>query len=68
MQSPLVEYNFRVVDLFEDLQDGVRLCRAIQLLQHDSSILLVARISSYSNIKDAFSVQLSPFVFHEFSN
>lgn len=39
-QGSLVEYNFRVTDLFEDLQDGVRLCRAIQLLQHDSSILL----------------------------
>ncbi|XP_065879839.1 uncharacterized protein [Euphorbia lathyris] len=38
-QSPLVEYDFRVKDLFEDLQDGVRLCRAIQLLQNDSSIL-----------------------------
>lgn len=46
MQSSLVEYNFRVTDIFEDLQDGVRLCRAIQLLQHDSSILLVAKISS----------------------
>lgn len=41
MQSSLVEYNFRVMELFEDLRDGVRLCRAIQLLQHDSSILLV---------------------------
>ncbi|KAM7525225.1 hypothetical protein LguiA_015127 [Lonicera macranthoides] len=39
-QSPLIEYDFRMTDLFEDLQDGVRLCRAIQLLQHDSSILM----------------------------
>ncbi|KAL0012367.1 hypothetical protein SO802_007475 [Lithocarpus litseifolius] len=38
-QCPLIEYDFRVTDLFVDLQDGVRLCRAIQLLQHDSSIL-----------------------------
>ncbi|CAN8325532.1 unnamed protein product [Cochlearia groenlandica] len=38
-QSPLVEYDFRVKDLFGDLQDGVRLCRAIQLLLHDPSIL-----------------------------
>ncbi|XP_010538826.1 PREDICTED: abnormal spindle-like microcephaly-associated protein homolog [Tarenaya hassleriana] len=38
-QSPLVEYDFRVKDLFVDLQDGVRICRAIQLLLHDSSIL-----------------------------
>ncbi|KAI8000682.1 hypothetical protein LOK49_LG09G00343 [Camellia lanceoleosa] len=39
LQSPFNEYDFRVKELFEDLQDGVRLCRAIQLLQHDASIL-----------------------------
>ncbi|XP_024925563.3 uncharacterized protein LOC107420336 isoform X1 [Ziziphus jujuba] len=39
-QSPLVEYNFQVTDLFVDLQDGVRLCRATQLLLDDSSILM----------------------------
>ncbi|KAK7387775.1 hypothetical protein VNO78_22567 [Psophocarpus tetragonolobus] len=39
-QDPLVEYDFRVRDLFVDLQDGLRLCRAIQLLQHNSSILM----------------------------
>ncbi|KAA8520050.1 hypothetical protein F0562_014276 [Nyssa sinensis] len=39
-QSPLLEYDFKVTDLFEDLCDGMRLCRAIQLLQHDSSILM----------------------------
>ncbi|KAF8096935.1 hypothetical protein N665_0298s0006 [Sinapis alba] len=38
-QSPVAEYEFRVRDLFGDLQDGVRLCRAIQLLLHDPSIL-----------------------------
>ncbi|KAG2238758.1 hypothetical protein Bca52824_091998 [Brassica carinata] len=38
-QSPLAEYEFRARDLFGDLQDGVRLCRAIQLLLHDPSIL-----------------------------
>ncbi|XP_028767797.1 abnormal spindle-like microcephaly-associated protein homolog isoform X2 [Neltuma alba] len=38
-QGPLVEYDFKVRDLFVDLQDGLKLCRAIQLLQHDSSIL-----------------------------
>ncbi|EOA15912.1 hypothetical protein CARUB_v10004007mg [Capsella rubella] len=38
-QSPLVEYEFKVRELFGDLQDGVRLCRAIQLLLHDPSIL-----------------------------
>ncbi|KAK9267758.1 hypothetical protein L1049_010192 [Liquidambar formosana] len=39
-QNPLIEYDFRVTDLFENLQDGVRLCRATQLLLHDSSILM----------------------------
>ncbi|CAN1196972.1 Abnormal spindle-like microcephaly-associated protein homolog [Linum perenne] len=39
-QSLLVEYEFRVTDLFADFRDGMRLCRAIQLLQNDSSILL----------------------------
>ncbi|CAK9176695.1 unnamed protein product, partial [Ilex paraguariensis] len=38
--APLIEYDFRVTELFQDLQDGVRLCRAIQLLQHDSSVLV----------------------------
>ncbi|KAJ0239472.1 Binding / calmodulin binding protein [Hirschfeldia incana] len=38
-QSPIAEYEFRARDLFGDLQDGVRLCRAIQLLLHDPSIL-----------------------------
>lgn len=48
-QSPLTEYDFRVSNLFEDLQDGVRLCRAVQLLQHDSSILTVGFSESSSN-------------------
>ncbi|KAK1368402.1 Calponin-homology (CH) domain-containing protein [Heracleum sosnowskyi] len=39
VQCPLSEYDFRITNLFEDLQDRVRLCRAVQLLQHDSSIL-----------------------------
>ena len=41
VQGPLVEYDFKVKDLFKDLQDGLKLCRAIQLLQHDASILTV---------------------------
>lgn len=41
VQGPLVEYDFKIRDLFVDLHDGVKLCRAIQLLQHDSSILTV---------------------------
>ncbi|KAK1303643.1 hypothetical protein QJS10_CPB11g01307 [Acorus calamus] len=38
-QLPLAEYNFSITSLFEDLQDGLRLCRAIQLLQSDASIV-----------------------------
>ncbi|XP_015164561.1 abnormal spindle-like microcephaly-associated protein homolog [Solanum tuberosum] len=38
-QNPLLEYQFDVADLFEDLQDGIQLCRVIQLLRHDPSIL-----------------------------
>ncbi|GAB2298849.1 hypothetical protein Dimus_032928 [Dionaea muscipula] len=38
-QLPLIEYEFRVTDLFQDIQDGLRLSRAIQLLQNDPSIL-----------------------------
>ncbi|KAL3627521.1 hypothetical protein CASFOL_028884 [Castilleja foliolosa] len=38
-QNPLMDYDFKVIDLFEDLQDGIRLCRAIELLIHDSSVL-----------------------------
>ncbi|XP_050371617.1 uncharacterized protein LOC126789497 [Argentina anserina] len=45
-QSPIVDFDFRVTDLFADLQDGMRLCRAIQLLQDDSSILLKMAIPS----------------------
>ncbi|XP_015067274.1 abnormal spindle-like microcephaly-associated protein homolog [Solanum pennellii] len=38
-QNPLLEYQFGVADLFEDLQDGIQLCRVVQLLRHDPSIL-----------------------------
>ncbi|PWA42439.1 IQ motif, EF-hand binding site [Artemisia annua] len=38
-QNPLVKYVLKVTDLFNDLKDGVLLCRVIQLLKHDPSIL-----------------------------
>ncbi|CAK7351147.1 unnamed protein product [Dovyalis caffra] len=47
-QCSLVEYDFRVTDLFAELQDGVRLCRAIQLLQNESSILVKLMVPSDS--------------------
>ncbi|CAA2992467.1 abnormal spindle-like microcephaly-associated homolog isoform X2 [Olea europaea subsp. europaea] len=45
-QSHLIEYDFKITDLFEDLQDGIRLCRSIQLLKHDSSILMKVVVPS----------------------
>ncbi|GFZ03224.1 hypothetical protein Acr_15g0018320 [Actinidia rufa] len=51
-QSPLNEYDFRVTELFEDLQDGVRLCRAVQLLQHDTSILMKIVVPSDTRKKN----------------
>ncbi|XP_009407068.2 uncharacterized protein LOC103989847 [Musa acuminata AAA Group] len=38
-QIPLSEYDFNVQNLFEDIQDGILISRAIQLLQCDASIL-----------------------------
>ncbi|XP_015574312.1 abnormal spindle-like microcephaly-associated protein isoform X2 [Ricinus communis] len=51
-QCPLFEYDFRVTDLFEDLQDGLRLCRAIQLLRSDSSILMKMVVPSDTRKKN----------------
>ncbi|XP_019462775.1 PREDICTED: abnormal spindle-like microcephaly-associated protein homolog isoform X3 [Lupinus angustifolius] len=45
-QGSLVEYDFNVSDLFVDLQDGIKLCRAIQLLQHNSSIIMKIAVPS----------------------
>ncbi|XP_057719567.1 uncharacterized protein LOC130933991 [Arachis stenosperma] len=47
-QGHLVGYDFSVRDLFVDLQDGVKLCRAIQLLQHNPSILMKIVVPSDS--------------------
>ncbi|KAL4309998.1 hypothetical protein GQ457_01G042960 [Hibiscus cannabinus] len=51
-QSALVEFDFRVSDLFLDFQDGVRLCRVIQLLQHDPSILMKIVVPSDTQKKN----------------
>ncbi|XVE51131.1 hypothetical protein DITRI_Ditri02bG0014400 [Diplodiscus trichospermus] len=51
-QSALVEFDFQVSDLFMDLQDGVRLCRVIQLLQHDSSVLMKIVVPSDTQKKN----------------
>ncbi|KAK4755067.1 hypothetical protein SAY87_008824 [Trapa incisa] len=51
-QCPTVEYEFKLVDILEDLQDGVRLCRAIQLLKQDPSILMKLMVPSDTNKKN----------------
>ncbi|VVB12156.1 unnamed protein product [Arabis nemorensis] len=58
-QSPIVEYEFGVRDLFDDLQDGVRLCRAIQLLLHDSSILTKMIVPSDSRKKNLANCRIA---------
>ncbi|XP_039044052.1 abnormal spindle-like microcephaly-associated protein homolog [Hibiscus syriacus] len=52
LQSALVEFDFQVSDLFLDLQDGVRLCRVIQLLQHNQSILMKIVVPSDTHKKN----------------
>ncbi|XP_057963277.1 uncharacterized protein LOC131154486 isoform X3 [Malania oleifera] len=51
-QCPLIEYDFSLTDLFDDLRDGVRLCRAIQLLQQDCSILMKVIVPSDTRKKN----------------
>ncbi|KAH1055683.1 hypothetical protein J1N35_033748 [Gossypium stocksii] len=51
-QSALVEFDFQVSDLFLDFQDGVRLCRVIQLLRHDPSILMKIVVPSDTQKKN----------------
>uniref|UniRef100_A0A7N0TP12 Calponin-homology (CH) domain-containing protein n=1 Tax=Kalanchoe fedtschenkoi TaxID=63787 RepID=A0A7N0TP12_KALFE len=51
LQEPLLEYHFRVSDIFEDLQDGVLICRAVQLLRHDSSSLMRLAVPSDTHKK-----------------
>ncbi|XP_043693668.1 abnormal spindle-like microcephaly-associated protein homolog isoform X1 [Telopea speciosissima] len=58
-QYTLLEYDFTVKELFEDLQDGIRLCRAIQLLQHDASILMKMAVPSDTRKKNLANCQLA---------
>ncbi|MBA0598291.1 hypothetical protein Gorai_008059, partial [Gossypium raimondii] len=51
-QSALVEFDFQVSDLFLDFQEGVRLCRVIQLLRHDPSILMKIVVPSDTQKKN----------------
>ncbi|KAL8192555.1 hypothetical protein R6Q57_027740 [Mikania cordata] len=58
-QNPLVKYVFKVTDLFNDLQNGVLLCRVIQLLQHDPSILKKVVVPSDDRKKNLANCELS---------
>ncbi|XP_038893578.1 abnormal spindle-like microcephaly-associated protein homolog isoform X2 [Benincasa hispida] len=51
-QCPISEYDFKITDLFVDIQDGVRLCRAIQLLLNDYSILTKIVVPSDTHKKN----------------
>ncbi|XP_058093906.1 uncharacterized protein LOC131239954 isoform X2 [Magnolia sinica] len=58
-QSPLVEYEFGITDLFEDFQDGVRLCRTVQLLEHDASILTKVVVPSDTRKKNLLNCSVA---------
>ncbi|PWA94869.1 IQ motif, EF-hand binding site [Artemisia annua] len=58
-QNPLVKYVFKVTDLFNDLKDGVLLCRAIQLLQHDPSVLKKVVIASDDRKKNMANCEIA---------
>ncbi|KAI3680544.1 hypothetical protein L6452_35317 [Arctium lappa] len=58
-QNPIVKYVFKVADLFNDLQDGVLLCRVIQLLQHDPSILKKVVVPSDDRKKNLVNCEIS---------
>ncbi|KAH6790485.1 hypothetical protein C2S51_005491 [Perilla frutescens var. frutescens] len=54
-QNPLIEYDFKISDLFKDLRDGVKFCRATGLLRHDSSILMKVVVPSDTQKKSLFN-------------
>ncbi|GKB16450.1 abnormal spindle-like microcephaly-associated protein, partial [Tanacetum coccineum] len=58
-QNPLVKYVFKVTDLFNDLKDGVLLCRVIQLLTHDPSILKKVVASSDDRKKNTANCEIA---------
>ncbi|KAJ4980734.1 hypothetical protein NE237_031571 [Protea cynaroides] len=58
-QYALLDYDFTIKELFEDLQDGIRLCRVIQLLQHDASILTKMAVPSETRKKNLANCQLA---------
>jgi hypothetical protein len=55
-QPALSEYDFTIRSLFEDLQDGIILCRVVQLLLSDSSIISVRICFCHVNQSDATAI------------
>ncbi|KAH9748073.1 Binding / calmodulin binding protein [Citrus sinensis] len=58
-QCLLLEYDFRVTNLFVDLQDGVRLGRIVQLLLQDSSILTKIVVPSDTHRKNLVNCSIA---------
>eukprot|EP00850_Spirogloea_muscicola_P017114 SM000144S00662 [mRNA] locus=s144:6259:15298:- [translate_table: standard] len=48
--APLLEYDFRVINVAVDLRDGVRICRVIQVLGHDTSLLTKIQVPATSRV------------------
>ncbi|MCO5561716.1 hypothetical protein L7F22_015339 [Adiantum nelumboides] len=46
VQAGLADYRFEVANLIEDLRDGVRLCRLVQVLLADPTLLVKIKIPS----------------------
>ncbi|MCO5559030.1 hypothetical protein L7F22_012622 [Adiantum nelumboides] len=46
VQAGLADYRFEVANLIEDLKDGVRLCRLVQVLLADPTLLVKIKIPS----------------------
>ena len=49
-QAGLSDYDFELRNLIEGLRDGVRLCRLVQILLCDTSILMVKLLLKFLNV------------------
>ncbi|KAH9328068.1 hypothetical protein KI387_000176, partial [Taxus chinensis] len=59
VQVPLADYDFHVTNLIENLQDGVRLCRLVQLLLGDASVLMRIIVPSDHHKKHMHNCKVS---------
>ncbi|CAM6082505.1 unnamed protein product [Calypogeia fissa] len=59
-QVPLADYDFAVVNLIEDLRDGVRLCRLVQLVaENDSRMLEHIQVPSNGRKRQLHNCQIA---------